>query len=108
MARKDRRFKGADVARLYCKNLDEGQREIAAYLMDNCGAQNFTEEVLRALADYYKPDTTRSLFFEAIADIVKGGDDLIGEILKLLPDFGNAEKSIELPLIDNVESPIID
>lgn len=84
MARKDRSFTGRDIARLYCKNLSEADKDIAAYFIDNCGSVNLDEIVLRALADKYKPDTARSLFFEAVADLIEGGDDLLAGVLEFI------------------------
>lgn len=81
MARKDRSFTGTDIARLYCRNLTEEERAIAAALFDRCGEKDFDQLLLKALADFYKKDTTKSLFFEALADILAGGEDFFGGLL---------------------------
>lgn len=56
MPRKDRRFTSRDVARLYCRNLDERQREIALALLFGCDAEMTDNELLahiiRAVAGY--------------------------------------------------------
>ena len=84
MARRDRRFTGYDIARLYCRNLSDEQKQIAAYLFDHCGPMEFDEAILRALADYYTKETPKSLFFEALADLVSGGEDFVGGIIKYI------------------------
>lgn len=56
MPRKDRSFTGADLARLYCRNLPRDQRAVATLLFDECvpgtpSDKQFIVAVLGLLAD---------------------------------------------------------
>lgn len=56
MPRRDRSFTGADIARLYCRNLPREQRAVATLLFDECmpgtpGERDFIISVLGLLAD---------------------------------------------------------
>lgn len=90
MARKDRRFTGQDIARLYCRNLSDEQQQVAAYLFEHCGPMEFDAAILRALSDYYTKETPKSLFFEALADLIEGGEDFVGGLIEYVSGlFGN-------------------
>jgi len=75
MPRKDRRFKADDIARLWCKNLDENQREFALALMSKC-EEEVDEEMFLAW------------LIRQVADLVelipKPGTKLVAETLRLL------------------------
>lgn len=56
MPRRDRSFTGADIARLYCRNLPQEQRAVATLLFDECvpgtpADKQFIVSVLGLLAD---------------------------------------------------------
>lgn len=52
MPRKDRRFTGYDIARLYCKNLTPAQRARAGVLMEYCEQYEDDDDLVVALLYY--------------------------------------------------------
>lgn len=90
MPRRDRRFTGEDIARIYCANIDSPQKEIARIMMAECpliGAATdaVLGKTLRLMAEVADASNIPLLGFalNALADAVEEPDDYQ---LKLLID----------------------
>lgn len=92
MPRKDRRFTGEDVARLYCRNLAAPQKEICRVMMAECAGSAISEQaiavVLRLLADGAEVGSVPLLptLLDALADVVEHPDNYLIE--NLIDDMG--------------------